>query len=712
MTLSKVFQGHHEYQPQKTPLDNLTQEDNSMLKNVTSTEEPLNTGSKSSPFFCGKKRPGSEEKCYYISCELKTYEDSKKSCKKMDYKLLKIEDETELLSSTEGSWVTRADNIGSPEEPPSSPELAHLVHPPAGAHLFHSDQTPLEGKLYCTDTEMSEENTTYVDLKHLPSKKHLQKEIPEIKETIIYAEVNISTSNSRQTKISKNKSSTKKAPSFPFTWCLTVVILGIFGFFLLVTTGIWGLMVFQGHHEYQPQKTPLDNLTQEDNSILENVTFTEERLNTGSKNRPCEKKWRCSGEKCYYFSCELKTYEDSKKSCKKMHYKLLKIEDETELKFIQSQLSSKSYYSWIGLSRKEASLFWTWEDNSPPSLPSLFFVTKQQTKTGNCVKMAARKIDISDCSRLLYYLSSTEGSWVTRADNIGSPEEPPSSPELAHLVHPPAGAHLFHSDQTPLEGKLYCTDTELYIKIFQMNEKNTTYIYLKHLPSEKHMPKDKIKGPPIYSEVKNTTSNSNQTKITRKKSSKRKASSVPFTWCLTLVILGIFCFLLLVTTGILGLMVFQGHHKCQPQELPLDNVKQEDNSVLKNMSVTEEPLNTGSKSSTCERKWSCCGEKCYYFSHELKSFEESKRSCHEMNSALLKIDDEKELRFLESQLPSLHWIGLSRKEVNSSWMWADNSPPLFKIDWQETKSGNCARMTAGKMVASQCSKSAYYICRK
>ncbi|XP_045712307.1 C-type lectin domain family 7 member A-like [Phyllostomus hastatus] len=232
-----------------------------------------------------------------------------------------------------------------------------------------------------------------------------------------------------------------------------------------------------------------------------------------------------------------------------------------------------------------------------------------------------------------------------------------------------------------------------------MNEKNTTYIYLKHLPSKKHMPKEKIKGPPMYSEVKNTTSNSNQTKITRNKSSKRKVPSVPFTQCLTVVIIGIFCFFLLVTTGILGLMVFQGHHKCQPQKPPL-----EDNSMLKNIPVVVEPFNTGNNS-TCERKWSCCGEKCYYFSHELKSFEESRRSCNKMNSALLKIDDEKELVI---NLPSdfLEKIIIPLRKLRNTAL------PLNLSNWQEPKSGNCARMTARKMVASECSKSSYYVCEK
>ncbi|XP_045695430.1 killer cell lectin-like receptor 7 isoform X2 [Phyllostomus hastatus] len=218
----------------------------------------------------------------------------------------------------------------------------------------------------------------------------------------------------------KQKRNQNAGSSVPFTWCLTVVILGIFCFFLLVTTVILGLMVFQGHQECQPQKPPLDNVTQEDNSMFKIITFTEEPLHTAytlsgprnitasqtSKNSTCEKKQSCSGEKCYYFSCELKTYEESRKLCKKFYTTLLKIEDEKELKFIQSQLSSKTYYSWIGLSRKGDNNFWTWEDNSPPSLPSLFFITnnRQQTKTGSCVRISVRKMQVSDCSRPSNYV--------------------------------------------------------------------------------------------------------------------------------------------------------------------------------------------------------------------------------------------------------------------------------------------------------------------
>jgi hypothetical protein len=51
----------------------------------------------------------------------------------------------------------------------------------------------------------------------------------------------------------------------------------------------------------------------------------------------------------------------------------------------------------------------------------------------------------------------------------------------------------------------------------------------------------------------------------------------------------------------------------------------------------------GSRRNTCTSQWSCCEENCYYFSHEFKNFEDSKKFCKKLDSTLLKIEDKKEL---------------------------------------------------------------------
>ncbi|CAI9166245.1 unnamed protein product [Rangifer tarandus platyrhynchus] len=237
-----------------------------------------------------------------------------------------------------------------------------------------------------------------------------------------------------------------------------------------------------------------------------------------------------------------------------------------------------------------------------------------------------------------------------------------------------------------------------------MSGKNATYATVKHTPSKKPARKEKTKEQLIYTEVKTVTPQSNQTKIKRPESHKEKGSSVPFPWLFTVVILGIFCFLLLLTTGILGFMVFQG----RLPEPPLDNGTQE-NSTSKTMTLKEKPLNTGKK---CKSKWSCCGQKCYYFSDELKNFEDSKKICKEMGSTLLKIEDEEELNFIQSQLSYFYWIGLSREGTGNQWTWEDKSRPFLKFDWKESDKGNCARIATMKMSASDCSRFMHFICEK
>ncbi|KAM9684396.1 killer cell lectin-like receptor 5 isoform 2-T2 [Dama dama] len=237
-----------------------------------------------------------------------------------------------------------------------------------------------------------------------------------------------------------------------------------------------------------------------------------------------------------------------------------------------------------------------------------------------------------------------------------------------------------------------------------MSGKNATHATVKHTPSKEPTRKEKTEEQLIYKEVKTVTPQSNQTKITRTESHKEKGSSVPFPWLFTVVILGIFCFLLLLTTGILGFMVFQG----RLPEPPLDNGTQE-NSTSINMTLKEKPLDTGKK---CKSKWSCCGQKCYYFSDELKNFEESKKICKEMDSTLLKIEDKEELNFIQSQLSYFYWIGLSRKGTRNQWTWEDKSISFLKFDWKESNEGNCAYIKATKMSASDCSRFMHFICEK
>ncbi|XP_058511710.1 C-type lectin domain family 9 member A-like [Ochotona princeps] len=83
-----------------------------------------------------------------------------------------------------------------------------------------------------------------------------------------------------------------------------------------------------------------------------------------------------------------------------------------------------------------------------------------------------------------------------------------------------------------------------------------------------------------------------------------------------------------------------------------------------------------------------------------------------MDSKLVKIEDEQQLNFIQSQIAYYSWIGLSRQGTASFWTWEDNSKPLLEFDWEESSRGNCGSITASTMAAADCAKRMHIICEK
>lgn len=249
-----------------------------------------------------------------------------------------------------------------------------------------------------------------------------------------------------------------------------------------------------------------------------------------------------------------------------------------------------------------------------------------------------------------------------------------------------------------------------------MSEKYLTYSEIKKPPGkkQKQTKQKKIEENIIYSEVKTHPSNANKTKKTKANSFKQKGSSFPISWRLAVLILGIICFFLLLATGVLGFIVLQAQ-LTKEESHPLQNLTQR-TSTCKTVASKEEenPDNTGSGlRDMCTSQWSCCNKKCYYISHESKTFHDSRESCKTLNSRLLKMEDEKEQNYIQKQIYYFYWIGLSRKGISSSWTWEDGTKPSLKLkDWKESPEGNCAIMSSTKVIVADCSKKRNYICEK
>uniref|UniRef100_A0A3B3VWA1 C-type lectin domain-containing protein n=1 Tax=Poecilia latipinna TaxID=48699 RepID=A0A3B3VWA1_9TELE len=108
----------------------------------------------------------------------------------------------------------------------------------------------------------------------------------------------------------------------------------------------------------------------------------------------------------------------------------------------------------------------------------------------------------------------------------------------------------------------------------------------------------------------------------------------------------------------------------------------------------------------CEAGWEQHGGNCYYFSTSKSSWTDSRRSCTDLGSDLVKIDSREE--------QDMFWIGLTDLKEEGKWFWVDGSPQDKSLTfWKDGEpdnaskdgadSADCARM--GRKIEAQGLKS-------
>ncbi|XP_043995166.1 CD209 antigen-like protein E [Gambusia affinis] len=121
----------------------------------------------------------------------------------------------------------------------------------------------------------------------------------------------------------------------------------------------------------------------------------------------------------------------------------------------------------------------------------------------------------------------------------------------------------------------------------------------------------------------------------------------------------------------------------------IQTLKEENEALRKNISELKEqpppscPPPPAVKDLTClkcEPGWEPHGGNCYYFSTTKSSWNDSRSSCIDRGSDLVKIDSREEQTFLESRLRGLmkddedkFWIGLTDSVEEGKWFWVDGS---------------------------------------
>ncbi|XP_040217254.1 C-type lectin domain family 2 member F-like [Rana temporaria] len=94
----------------------------------------------------------------------------------------------------------------------------------------------------------------------------------------------------------------------------------------------------------------------------------------------------------------------------------------------------------------------------------------------------------------------------------------------------------------------------------------------------------------------------------------------------------------------------------------------------------------------CMANWTHYKDKCYFFSKDDNTWDNSQNFCQVRNSSLVIIDSEKELSVINHhRCNDNYWIGLSRTQDNSGWVWTNKtlySETFFNITRLKISSGH------------------------
>ncbi|XP_052645330.1 killer cell lectin-like receptor subfamily F member 1 [Harpia harpyja] len=206
---------------------------------------------------------------------------------------------------------------------------------------------------------------TYADVAMLPRERsHVPSRTSVPGNMITYAELRVKPNPNRSSRSETSASGCRHGCS---AWFYVALVLGVLVLALLGITAVLATQFLkdgagksEGLSQYGLNSTGNDIFSEKTVSAVLLKQLVEELCEDGqgATCELCPPGWQLHRGRCYYFSEEAVSWDDSQRNCLARKSQLLVIEDEIEMEFIDNK-EKDTKYIWIGLKTQDMKKQWS-----------------------------------------------------------------------------------------------------------------------------------------------------------------------------------------------------------------------------------------------------------------------------------------------------------------------------------------------------------------
>ncbi|KAM9640843.1 killer cell lectin-like receptor subfamily F member 1 isoform 1-T1 [Morphnus guianensis] len=206
---------------------------------------------------------------------------------------------------------------------------------------------------------------TYADVAMLPRERsHVPSRTSVPGNMITYAELRVKPNPNRSSRSETSASGCRHGCS---AWFYVALVLGVLVLALLGITAVLATQFLkdgagksEGLSQYGLNSTGNDIFSEKTVSAVLLKQLMEELCEDGqgATCELCPPGWQLHRGRCYYFSEEAVSWDDSQRNCLARKSQLLVIEDEIEMEFIDNK-EKDTKYIWIGLKTQDMKKQWS-----------------------------------------------------------------------------------------------------------------------------------------------------------------------------------------------------------------------------------------------------------------------------------------------------------------------------------------------------------------